>query len=278
MEKQKMGVLRAAIGDAILTSMWVFIISTLRIASTEVALFLSLQPFSFAGLFITTILNTLYVLTISFIGSVLGGASFNPSTTVSFYTAGLRPDSSLASMAVSFPAQAFGGAVGAKALLLVMPSQYKQMLKGPFLKVDLHTGAIAEGFLTFTHNMAILFLMLRGPKNPFLKVYLLSVATVALVIPGAGFTGPSMNPANAFGWAFVNNKHKHLGAVLCLLGMPFRRSILCCFHLQVSIYDTNQAQEGLKCILIASSSPVLCVSVCFYYMPFYYPPLIFKVF
>ncbi|WVZ01845.1 hypothetical protein V8G54_022651 [Vigna mungo] len=161
-----MGLLRAAIGDAILTSMWVFIISTLRIAST-----------------------------------------FNPSTTVSFYTAGLRPDSSLASMAVRFPAQAFGGAVGAKALLLVMPSQYKQMVKGPFLKVDLHTGAIAEGFLTFTHNMAILFVMLRGPKNPFLKVYLLSVATVALVIPGAGFTGPSMNPANAFGWAFVNNKH-----------------------------------------------------------------------
>ncbi|XP_014493401.1 aquaporin SIP1-1 [Vigna radiata var. radiata] len=207
MEKQKMGVLRAAIGDAILTSMWVFIISTLRIASTEVALFLSLQPFSVAGLFITTILNTLYVLTISFIGSVLGGASFNPSTTVSFYTAGLRPDSSLASMAVRFPAQAFGGAVGVKALLLVMPSQYKQMLKGPFLKVDLHTGAFAEGLLTFTHNMAILFVMLRGPKNPFLKVYLLSVATAALVIPGAGFTGPSMNPANAFGWAFVNNKH-----------------------------------------------------------------------
>ncbi|KAL9296962.1 hypothetical protein ACSQ67_022858 [Phaseolus vulgaris] len=167
-----MGVLRAAIGDAILTSMWVFIISTLRIASTELALFLSLQPISIAGLFITTILNTLYVLTISFIGRVLGGASFNPSTTVSFYTAGLRPDSSLASMAVRFPAQAVGAAAGAKALLLVMPSEYKHMLKGPFL-----------------------------------KVYLLSVATAALVIPGSGFTGPSMNPANAFGWAFINNKH-----------------------------------------------------------------------
>ncbi|TKY66980.1 Aquaporin SIP1-2 [Spatholobus suberectus] len=205
-----MGVMKGAIGDAILTSIWIFIILTLRIVSTEVALFLGLQPFSLAGLFITTILNTLYVLIISFIGRVLGGASFNPSTTVSFYTAGLRPDSSLASMAVKFPFQAAGGAVGAKTLLLVMPAKYKDMLKGPFLKVDLHTGAIAEGVLTFTHNLFILFIMLRGPKNPFLKVYLLSVATVAtvaLVIPGSGFTGPSMNPANAFGWAFMNNKH-----------------------------------------------------------------------
>ncbi|QCD87942.1 aquaporin SIP1-2-like [Vigna unguiculata] len=221
MEKQKMGVLRAAIGDAILTSIWVFIMSTLRIASTEVALFLSLQPLSLAGLFITTVLNTFCVLTVSFIGGVLGGASFNPSTTVSFYTAGLRPDSSLSSMAVRFPAQAFGGAVGAKALVLVMPSQYKHMLKGPFLKVDLHTGALAEGLLTFTHNMAILFLVLRGPKNPFLKVYLLSVATAALVIPGSGFTGPSMNPANAFGWAFVNNKHNTLEQFYVYWVCPF---------------------------------------------------------
>jgi aquaporin SIP len=28
-----------------------------------------------------------------------------------------------------------------------------------------------------------------------------------LVIIGSGYTGPSMNPANAFGWAYMNNKH-----------------------------------------------------------------------
>lgn len=49
--------------------------------------------------------------------------------------------------------------------------------------------------------------MLKGPKNPWLKVYLLSVATLVLVIIGSGYTGPSMNPANAFGWAYMNNKH-----------------------------------------------------------------------
>lgn len=202
-----MGVIKAAIGDAILTSIFVFSISSLRFLAAKTAIFLGLQPVSPAGLFITTIINTLIVLTISLVGRVLGGASFNPSSTVAFYTVGLRPDSSLTSMAIRFPAQAVGGAVGVKAILQVMPTQYKHMLKGPSLKVDLHAGAIAEGVLTFTHNLAILFIMLRGPENPWLKVYLLSVATVGLVILGSGYTGPSMNPANAFGWAYLNNKH-----------------------------------------------------------------------
>ncbi|KAK7312707.1 hypothetical protein VNO77_36783 [Canavalia gladiata] len=102
----------------------------------------------------------------------LGGASFNPSTNISFYIARLRPNSSLASMAIRFPSQAAGGAIAAKVLLLVIPTQYKHMLKGPFL-----------------------------------KVYLLSVAIVALIILGSGFTGPAMNLGFAFGWAYMNNKH-----------------------------------------------------------------------
>ncbi|OIW15709.1 hypothetical protein TanjilG_04244 [Lupinus angustifolius] len=203
-----MGVIKAALGDAILTSLWVFCSSTLRILTAQVAVFLGLQHVSLAGLFISTILATILVFTISFIGSrLLGGARFNPSTTISFYTAGLRADSTLASMAVSFPAQAAGGAFGAKGILQVVPTQYKHILKGPSLKVDLHTGAVAEGVLTFAFNLVILLIMIKGPKNPLLKVYLVAVATVALVIPGSHYTGPSMNPANAFGWAYVYNKH-----------------------------------------------------------------------
>ncbi|XP_004506308.1 aquaporin SIP1-1-like [Cicer arietinum] len=202
-----MKVIKAAIGDAILTSIFVFFISTLRILSTKTSFFLNLEPLSLPGLFITTIINTIIILTITLIGRILGGASFNPSSTISFYTIGLRPDSSLLSMAIRFPAQAIGGAIGIKSILQVIPTQYKDMMKGPSLKVDLHKGAIVEGVLTFTHNLVILFVMLKGPKNPWLKVYLLSVVTLVLVILGSGYTGPSLNPANAFGWAYLNNKH-----------------------------------------------------------------------
>lgn len=85
---------------------------------------------------------------------------------------------------------------GALAIKEVMPLQYKHMLKGPSLKVDLHTGAIAETLLTFTITFAVLFIVLRGPRSPIVKTWLLAMSTVTLIVFGASYTGPSMNPAN----------------------------------------------------------------------------------
>lgn len=70
------------------------------------------------------------------------------------------------------------------------------MLGGPSLKVDLHTGAIAEGVLTFLITFAVLVIILKGPRSPIFKMWLLAVATVAMVVAGSSYTGPSMNPAN----------------------------------------------------------------------------------
>ncbi|GLT46019.1 hypothetical protein SLA2020_198100 [Shorea laevis] len=202
-----MGVIKSAVGDAVLTSMWVFSLPLLRVFTGTIAAYLGVGSIPLAGLLITINLITLMVLCFSFVGTLFGGASFNPSSTVSFYAAGLRPDFTLLSMAVRFPAQAVGGVAGAKALLQVMPDKYKYVLGGPSLKVDLHTGAIAEGVLTFVLSLALLVIMLKGPKNPLVKVWLVGAVTVGLVINGAKYTGPSMNPANAFGWAYVNNWH-----------------------------------------------------------------------
>ncbi|KAM5580622.1 aquaporin SIP1-1-like [Rosa sericea] len=199
--------IKAALGDAVLTSMWVFSAPSMGVFTTIIASFLGVQARSLIGLFITTILATILVLTFSLIGKLLGGASFNPSTTASFYAAGLSPATSLISMAVRFPAQAAGGVGGAKAILQVMPDKFKHFVKGPSLKVDVKSGAVAEGLFTFSLCFALLWIILRGPKNPIVQIWLLSVATVGLVVAGSGFTGPSMNPANAYGWAYVNNWH-----------------------------------------------------------------------
>lgn len=69
------------------------------------------------------------------------------------------------------------------------------MVMGPSLKVDLHTGAIAEGVLTFVITFLVLCIILRGPQNALLKNWLLAMTTVVIVFAGAGYTGPSMNPA-----------------------------------------------------------------------------------
>lgn len=77
-----------------------------------------------------------------------------------------------------------------------MPIQYKHMLGGPSLKVDIHTGATAEGVLTFIISFAVLLIVLRGQSSPVIKTWLLAMATVALIVAGSSYTGPSMNPAN----------------------------------------------------------------------------------
>ena len=96
---------------------------------------------------------------------------------------------------LTFPLQAAGAAGGALAIMELMPAQYKHMVMGPSLKVELHTGAIAEGVLTFVITFFVLCIILRGPKNALLKNWLLAMTTVVIVFAGAGYTGPSMNPA-----------------------------------------------------------------------------------
>lgn len=202
-----MGLVKDAFGDAVLTFLWVFNLPVVGILTKLTTAYLGVQAMSMAGFLVTTLLITTNVFIFGVIGNLLGGASFNPNASVSFYAAGLKPGSSVTSMAVRFPLQAAAGVVGAMAILQVVPQPYKNSLKGPSLKVDLHTGAVAEGIVTFLHNLAILVISLRGPRSLLVKLWLLSVTTVTLVMVGSAYTGPSLNPANAFGWAYVNNWH-----------------------------------------------------------------------
>ncbi|KAK3446350.1 hypothetical protein EUGRSUZ_A02066 [Eucalyptus grandis] len=229
-----MDAVKAAIADGVLTFMWVFCASTLGAATTVLAAALGLgdDVLPWASLLITTALVFVLVLVFDLVGAALGGASFNPTATASFYAAGVGSDD-LLSMALRFPAQAAGAVGGALAIMEVMPSQYKHMLEGPSLKVDLHTGALAEGVLTFVITFLVLLIVLRGPQSSFLRTWLLAAVTVALVVTGSSFTGPSMNPANAFGWAYVNNQHNTWEQFYVYWISPFVGAILAAWVFRV---------------------------------------------
>lgn len=102
--------IKAAIGDAVLTFMFVFVSSTLGLVTNEIIKALDLLHVSYKSgldypfIMITTILIFVLVTTFTFIGNALGGASFNPTGNASFYAAGLGSDT-LFSMALRFPAQ-----------------------------------------------------------------------------------------------------------------------------------------------------------------------------
>lgn len=200
-----MGVIKLAIGDAILTFMWVFLSSTFGAVTFIIGSYLQVQGLFF-DLFCMAFLVTIMLFIFGFMAEALGGASFNPTDFAVFYAAGVKSES-LFSASLRLPAQAAGAAGGALAIMELMPVQYKHMVMGPSLKVDLHTGAIAEGVLTFVITFLVLCIILRGPKNALLRNWLLAMTTVVIVFAGAGYTGPSMNPAIAFGWAYADNRH-----------------------------------------------------------------------
>ncbi|ONK71936.1 uncharacterized protein A4U43_C04F13930 [Asparagus officinalis] len=189
-----MEALKAAIGDGVITFLWMFCISTVGPTTAVIARHLELRSLPLI-LGITVLLITALLLIFSQISKLLGKASFNPANTAAFYAAGVSKDS-LFSMALRFPAQALGSVGGVLAIREVMPSQYKSLLKGPSLKVDLHTGAVAEFIITFVFTSALLWIIIKGPSNAFLKTLMLATTTVTMVVSGRIYTGPSMNPVN----------------------------------------------------------------------------------
>ncbi|KAK8959243.1 Aquaporin SIP1-1 [Platanthera guangdongensis] len=48
----------------------------------------------------------------------------------------------------------------------------------PSLKVDLHSGAMAEGVLTFVIMFAVLWIMIKSLRSSIIKTLILVVATV----------------------------------------------------------------------------------------------------
>jgi aquaporin SIP len=101
-----MGAIKAASGDAVLTFMWVFVSSMFGLFTNLIVTALDLQTLVWAPLVITTFIVFTFVFLFNLIGEALGGASFNPTGTASFYAAGVGGDT-LFSMALRFPAQVY---------------------------------------------------------------------------------------------------------------------------------------------------------------------------
>ncbi|KAG6532064.1 hypothetical protein ZIOFF_005902 [Zingiber officinale] len=125
----------------------------------------------------------------------MGGPSFNPTGNVALYAARFGDDT-LISMAICFLAQAVGVIGGLLALYEVMSSEYKNLLVEPYLKVDLHTGAIAEGVLTFVITVVVLCIIFKGPWSALVKTLMITICTLGVIIVGNDYTGSSMYPAN----------------------------------------------------------------------------------
>lgn len=100
-----MGALKLAIGDAILTFLWVFFASTLGAITFIIGSYLGVQGLFF-DLFCMVFLVLIMLFIFGFIAVALGGASFNPTDFAVFYAAGVKNES-LFSASLRLPAQVY---------------------------------------------------------------------------------------------------------------------------------------------------------------------------
>ncbi|WZZ90889.1 hypothetical protein YC2023_119468 [Brassica napus] len=202
-----MNAVRSAFGDMVITFFWVILSATFGLQTAAIVSAAGFHGITWAPPLITTVVVFFSISVFTVIGNFLGGASFNPCGNAAFYTAGVSTDS-LFSLAIRSPAQALGAAAGAITIMEMIPEKYKTMIGGrPSFRVDAHSGAISEVILSFCVTFLVLLIILRGPRKLLAKTFLLAIATVSVFIAGSTFTRPFMNPAIAFGWAYIHKSH-----------------------------------------------------------------------
>lgn len=98
-----MGAIKSAIGDFVLTFMWVFFASTLGVITSIIGSNFGLKGLLFE-LFCMAFLVLVMLFVFGSIGDALGGATFNPTDFITFYAAGVRSEP-LFSASLRLPAQ-----------------------------------------------------------------------------------------------------------------------------------------------------------------------------
>lgn len=100
-----MGAIKSAIGDFVLTFMWVFCAATLGTITSIIG-----SNFGVGGvifeLFCMAFLILNMLIVFNFMGDALGGAILNPTNIATFYAAGVRTES-LFSASIRLPAQVY---------------------------------------------------------------------------------------------------------------------------------------------------------------------------
>ncbi|KAJ6840884.1 aquaporin SIP1-1 [Iris pallida] len=233
------GAVGLVIGDVVVSFLWTVCMYSLGAATAAIASAFALVD-DLSTILITVALFMVLIAVFEGIAGALGGASYNPTSNAALYAAGLGKDS-LLSMAIRFPAQIIGAVGGTLAIVEMMPQEYKHTLVAPSLKVDMNSGAMAEGLLTFAITFVVLWLQTKGPKNPLVQLSIATGTTIVLVLAGLNYTGPCLNPVNAFGWAYVENSYDTWGHYYVYWIAPFAGAILAAwaFKLVFSVPSTK---------------------------------------
>lgn len=199
-----LGFATLVVADMGMAFLWVFLNAVLRTSVDLAAPSLGIHGTTRQLIKRSLVVGLLFVF--YWLSTLTGGATYNPLTVIA-YAAAKMTHNRLYLLSLRIPAQIVGAVGGAFVAVASVPEVYRPMMRGPCLRVDPHIGAMVEGVLTFAAVFIVLAANLKGPKSGIRRTWITSISRVSLSILGAEYTGPAINPANAFGWAFWKNQH-----------------------------------------------------------------------
>ncbi|XP_022767919.1 probable aquaporin SIP2-1 isoform X2 [Durio zibethinus] len=177
----------------------------------------------------------------AFLAKVTKGGTYNPLTVFSSAVSG---DFShfLFTVGARIPAQIIGSITGVRFIIQTFPG----IGLGPRLKVDIHRGALTEGFLTFAIVIISLGLARKIPGSFFMKTWIASVSKLALHILGSDLTGGCMNPASVMGWAYARGDHVTKEHILVYWLAPIEATLLAVWIVQLVGKPVTEEKENVK--------------------------------
>ncbi|KAK6232055.1 hypothetical protein QUC31_010731 [Theobroma cacao] len=177
----------------------------------------------------------------AFLGKITKGAAYNPLTVFSSAVSG---DFShfLFTVGARIPAQVIGSITGVRLIIETFPG----IGLGPRLNVDIHRGALTEGFLTFAIVIISLGLARKIPGSFFMKTWITSVSKLALHILGSDLTGGCMNPASVMGWAYARGDHITKEHILVYWLAPIEATLLAVWTFRLVVKPITEEKEKVK--------------------------------
>jgi len=225
------------ISDFIISFMWVWSGVLIKIFVYK---FLELgnEP---SGEVIKCVLSIINMFFFAYLGKITKGGAYNPLTVLAGAISGdFRRF--LFDVGARIPTQVIGSIIGVRLIIDTFP----EIGLGPRLNVDIHRGALTEGFLTFAIVTLSLNLARKIPGSFIMKTWISSVSKLTLHILGSDLTGGCMNPASVMGWAYARGDHITKEHILVYWLAPIEATLLAVWIFRLVVRPTKEEKENVK--------------------------------
>ncbi|KAF7819189.1 putative aquaporin SIP2-1 [Senna tora] len=231
-----MGRARLLVSDFVVSFMWVW--SGVLIKQFSTYLGLNHQPLLEIVKATLSVMNMFFF---AWLGKLTHGGAYNPLTILADAISG-DFSNFLFCVGARIPTQVIGSITGVRFIINTLSG----VGSGPRLNIDIHRGALTEGFLTFAIVTISLGLASKLHGSFYRKTWISSISKLTLHILGSDLTGGCMNPASVMGWAYARGDHITKEHILVYWLAPIEATLLAVWVFKLLVKPAIEEETSTK--------------------------------